>query len=98
MKRLPNEVGALFRLLHIGRQKPVFARKGKALPVSYTHLINFYLSYEVQNANALDGVDAPVRMDVVLTEDQVGSFVYGCLLYTSRVSSSSRPISLSRTL
>ena len=39
--------------------------------------INFYLSYEVQNANALDGVDAPVRMDVVLTEDQVGSFVYG---------------------
>ena len=31
----------------------------------------------IAHHHTLDGVDAPVRMDVVLTKDQVGSFVYG---------------------
>lgn len=42
-----------------------------------TAFINFYLSYEVQNAEALDGVDSPVRTDVVLAPEQAGNFTYG---------------------
>jgi putative spermidine/putrescine transport system substrate-binding protein len=39
--------------------------------------INFYLSYDVQNAEAVDGVDSPVRGDVELSEEQAGNFTYG---------------------
>ena len=39
--------------------------------------INFYLSHEVQLAEALDGVDCPVRPDVELTEEQRANFTYG---------------------
>ena len=39
--------------------------------------IDFYISKEVQLAEALDGVDSPVRMDVELTEDQAANFTYG---------------------
>lgn len=39
--------------------------------------IDFYLSKEVQLAEALDGVDSPVRTDVELTEDQSANFTYG---------------------
>lgn len=39
--------------------------------------IDFYLSYDVQLAEALDGVDSPVRTDVELTEEQAANFTYG---------------------
>ncbi len=39
--------------------------------------INFYISKEVQLAEALDGVDSPVRTDVELTEEQAANFTYG---------------------
>lgn len=39
--------------------------------------IDFYLSKEVQLAEALDGVDSPVRMDVELTPEQSANFTYG---------------------
>ena len=39
--------------------------------------IDFYISKEVQLAEALDGVDSPVRMDVELTEEQAANFTYG---------------------
>lgn len=39
--------------------------------------VNFYISKEVQEAEALDGVDAPVRKDVALTEEQAANFTYG---------------------
>ena len=39
--------------------------------------IDFYLSYDVQLAEALDGVDAPVRPDVELTAEQAANFTYG---------------------
>lgn len=39
--------------------------------------INFYLSKEVQLAEALDGVDSPVRKDVELTKEQAANFTYG---------------------
>lgn len=39
--------------------------------------VNFYISKEVQEAEALDGVDAPVRKDVELTEEQAANFTYG---------------------
>lgn len=39
--------------------------------------IDFYISYEVQLAEALDGVDSPVRTDVELTEEQAANFTYG---------------------
>ena len=39
--------------------------------------IDFYLSHEVQLAEALDGVDSPVRMDVELTPEQSANFTYG---------------------
>lgn len=39
--------------------------------------IDFYISKEVQLAEALDGVDSPVREDVELTPDQAANFTYG---------------------
>lgn len=39
--------------------------------------VNFYISKEVQESEALDGVDAPVRKDVELTEEQAANFTYG---------------------
>ncbi|HWP52021.1 MAG TPA: ABC transporter substrate-binding protein [Clostridia bacterium] len=42
-----------------------------------TAFIDFYLSKEVQLAEALDGVDSPVRTDVELTPDQAANFTYG---------------------
>lgn len=39
--------------------------------------INFYISYDVQLAEALDGVDSPVRTDVELTAEQAANFTYG---------------------
>lgn len=39
--------------------------------------MDFYISKEVQLAEALDGVDSPVRKDVVLTKEQSANFTYG---------------------
>ncbi len=39
--------------------------------------INFYLSKEVQEAEALDGVDSPVNTKVELTKEQSQNFTYG---------------------
>ena len=39
--------------------------------------VDFYLSKEVQLAEALDGVDAPVRTDVELTPEQAANFTNG---------------------
>lgn len=39
--------------------------------------VDFYISQEVQLAEALDGVDAPVRTDVELTPEQAANFTYG---------------------
>ena len=39
--------------------------------------IDFYISQEVQLAEALDGVDSPVRSDVELTTEQAANFTYG---------------------
>ncbi|MBR5560248.1 MAG: extracellular solute-binding protein, partial [Clostridia bacterium] len=42
-----------------------------------TEFINYYISYDVQLAEALDGVDSPVRTDIELTAEQSGNFTYG---------------------
>ncbi|MDD3252347.1 MAG: ABC transporter substrate-binding protein [Lachnospiraceae bacterium] len=39
--------------------------------------VNFYISKEVQLAEAVDGVDSPVRTDVELTPEQAANFTYG---------------------
>ncbi len=39
--------------------------------------IDFYLSYEVQYAEAMDGVDSPVRTDIELDEEHAMNFTYG---------------------
>lgn len=39
--------------------------------------LDFYISKEVQLAEALDGVDSPVREDVELTPEQSANFTYG---------------------
>lgn len=39
--------------------------------------VDFYISKEVQLAEALDGVDSPVRTDVELTPEQSANFTYG---------------------
>lgn len=39
--------------------------------------IDFYISKEVQLAEAIDGVDSPVRTDVELTAEQAANFTYG---------------------
>ena len=42
-----------------------------------TAFIDFYLSHDVQLAEALDGVDSPVRTDIVLEPEQAANFTYG---------------------
>ena len=49
-------------------------QKNKELAETF---VDFYLSKEVQLAEALDGVDAPVRTDVELTPEQAANFTYG---------------------
>ena len=39
--------------------------------------IDFYLSYDVQYAEAMDGVDSPVRTDIELDEEHAKNFTYG---------------------
>ena len=39
--------------------------------------IDFYLSYDVQYAEAMDGVDSPVRTDIELDEEHAQNFTYG---------------------
>lgn len=39
--------------------------------------LDFYISKEVQLAEALDGVDSPVRSDIELTPEQSANFTYG---------------------
>lgn len=39
--------------------------------------INFYLSEEVQRANAIDKVDSPINTKVVLTEEEAEGLTYG---------------------
>lgn len=39
--------------------------------------LDFYISKDVQLAEALDGVDSPVRTDVELTPEQSANFTYG---------------------
>jgi len=42
-----------------------------------TEFINYYISYDVQLAEALDGVDSPVRTDIELTPEQSANFTFG---------------------
>lgn len=51
--------------------------KGSEVKDLAVAFIDFYLSHEVQLAEALDGVDSPVRTDVELTEEQAANFTYG---------------------
>lgn len=60
---------ACFNMLNITKDC-----KNKELAEAF---INFYLSKDVQLADALDGVDAPVNTEVELTEDQAANFTYG---------------------
>ncbi|MBR6028008.1 MAG: extracellular solute-binding protein [Clostridia bacterium] len=39
--------------------------------------IDFYLSYDVQYAEAMDGVDSPVRTDIELDAEHAANFTYG---------------------
>lgn len=39
--------------------------------------IDYYLSYDVQYAEAMDGVDSPVRTDIELDEEHAQNFTYG---------------------
>lgn len=47
--------------------------------------VNFYISKEVQLAEALDGVDSPVRKDVELTPEQAANFTYGADMINSLI-------------
>lgn len=60
---------ACFNMLNITKDC-----KNKELAEAF---INFYLSKDVQQADALDGVDAPVNTEVELTEEQAANFTYG---------------------
>ncbi len=60
---------ACFNMLNITK-----GCKNKELAEAF---INFYLSKDVQQADALDGVDAPVNTEVELTEEQAANFTYG---------------------
>ncbi len=51
--------------------------KGTDVKDLATEFINFYLSYEVQLAEALDGVDSPVNTAVELAPEQAANFTYG---------------------
>ena len=58
-----------FNMLNI-----VAGSKNKELAEAF---IDFYLSYDVQYAEAMDGVDSPVRTDIVLDEEHAMNFTYG---------------------
>ena len=60
---------ACFNMLNITKDC-----KNKELAEAF---INFYLSKDVQLADALDGVYAPVNTEVELTEEQAANFTYG---------------------
>lgn len=60
---------ACFNMLNITKDC-----KNKELAEAF---INFYLSKDVQLADAIDGVDAPVNTEVELTEEQAANFTYG---------------------
>ena len=60
---------ACFNMLNITKDC-----KNKELAEAF---INFYLSKDVQLADALDGVDAQVNTEVELTEEQAANFTYG---------------------
>lgn len=47
--------------------------------------IDFYLSKEVQEAEALDGVDSPVNTSVELTAEQAQNFTYGAEMVNSLI-------------
>ena len=51
--------------------------KGTEVKDLATAFIDYYLSYDVQLAEALDGVDSPVRTDIVLEPEQAANFTYG---------------------
>lgn len=42
-----------------------------------TAFVDFYISYDVQLAEALDGVDSPVRTDVIVPPEKAANFTYG---------------------
>ncbi len=42
--------------------------------------IDYYLSYDVQYAEAMDGVDSPVRTDIELDEEHAKNFTYGSMV------------------
>ncbi|MGB3366590.1 MAG: ABC transporter substrate-binding protein [Acidaminobacteraceae bacterium] len=46
-------------------------------------LINFWLSEEVQMANAIDKVDSPINTNVILTEEEASGLTYGSELIDS---------------
>ena len=52
----------------------VAGSNNKALAEEFIH---FYLSYDVQLAEAMDGVDSPVRTDIELDEEHAMNFTYG---------------------
>ena len=60
---------AVFNMLNITK-----GCKNKDLAEAF---IDFYLSKDVQQAEALDGVDSPVNPEVELTEEQAANFTYG---------------------
>lgn len=51
--------------------------KGTEVKDLATAFIDFYISKEVQLAEALDGVDCPVNTEVELTPEQSANFTYG---------------------
>lgn len=57
--------------------------KGTEVKDLATAFIDYYLSYDVQLAEALDGVDSPVRTDVELTAEQSANFTYGAEMVNS---------------
>ncbi|MBQ8160400.1 MAG: extracellular solute-binding protein [Clostridia bacterium] len=52
----------------------VTGSKNKELAEAF---IDYYLSYDVQYAEAIDGVDSPVRTDITLDEEHAQNFTYG---------------------
>jgi len=58
-----------FNMLNI-----VKGSKNKELAEAF---IDYYLSYDVQYAEAMDGVDSPVRTDITLDEEHAQNFTYG---------------------
>ena len=58
------------------RFAPVLTRFLRATDLA-TEFINYYLSYDVQLSEAVDGVDSPVRTDIELAPEQAANFTYG---------------------